>query len=121
MFLLFWVCVVHRRLPLRVFGCAFCSISLLFVYMCARMPSSPRSIAGVPSLEPSASGLPYYCTPPVCVPDVIGGLAVWQHNNQKKLTNRLVRPSLEKSHFKRHEFSVGGLVSIVIVLTTPQK
>jgi len=121
MFLLFWVCVVHRRLPLRVFGCVFCSISLLFVYMYARMPSSPRSIAGVPSLEPSASGLPYYCTPPVCVPDVIGGLAVWQHNNQKKLTNRLVCPSLEKSHSKRHELSVGGFVSIVIVLTTPQK
>jgi len=42
----------------------------------------PRSIAGV--LQRGASGLPYYCTSPVCVPDVIGGLAVWRHNNQKK-------------------------------------
>jgi len=27
-----------------------------------------------------ASGLPYYYTQIVCVPDVIGGLAVWQQN-----------------------------------------
>ena len=34
--------------------------------------------------EPGASGLPYYCTPPGCVPDVIGALAVWRQNNQKR-------------------------------------
>ena len=34
------------------------------------------------ALGPGASGLP--CTPPVTVPDVIEGLAVWQHNNKKK-------------------------------------
>jgi len=34
---------------LRVYGSVFCSISMLFVYMCVRMPSSPRTIAGVPS------------------------------------------------------------------------
>jgi len=34
---------------LRVDGCVFCSISLSSVYMCVRMPSSPGSIAGVPS------------------------------------------------------------------------
>jgi len=34
---------------LRVDGFVFCSMSLVFVYMCVRMPSSPRSIAGVPS------------------------------------------------------------------------
>ena len=34
------------------------------------------------AFEPGASGLPYYCTPPVCVPDVIGGLAVWLHNKK---------------------------------------
>ena len=27
------------------------------------------------AFEPGASGPPYYCTPPVCVPDVIGALA----------------------------------------------
>jgi len=42
----------------------------------------PRSIAGV--LPRGTSELPYYCTSPVCVPDVIGGLAAWRHNNQKK-------------------------------------
>jgi len=34
---------------LRVDGCAFCSISLLSVYMCVRIPLSSRSIAGVSS------------------------------------------------------------------------
>ena len=36
------------------------------------------------AFKPGASGLPYYFTPPVCVPVVIGGLAVWRHNNNKK-------------------------------------
>jgi len=29
-------------------------------------------------------GIPYYCAPLVCVPDVIGVLAVWWHNKKKK-------------------------------------
>jgi len=29
------------------------------------------------AFEPGAYGLPYYCTPPVCVPVVLGGLSVW--------------------------------------------
>ena len=29
-------------------------------------------------------GLPYYCTPPVCIPAVIGGLAVWRQTTTKK-------------------------------------
>jgi len=32
------------------------------------------------------SGLPYYRTPMVCVLDVIRGLAVWRHHNQKQKT-----------------------------------
>ena len=32
---------------LRVHGCVFCSISLLSVYMCVRIPLRSRSIAGV--------------------------------------------------------------------------
>ena len=31
-----------------------------------------------------ASALPYYHTPPVTVPDIIGGQAVWRHTNKKK-------------------------------------
>jgi len=61
--------------------------------MCVRMPLSSGSIAGVYiyeyiymyiAFEPGASGLPYYCTPPVCVPDVIGALVVWRQNNNPK-------------------------------------
>jgi len=37
-------------------------------------------------LGPGASGLPYYGTPLVCVPDVIGGIAVWRQNNNQKKT-----------------------------------
>ena len=35
------------------------------------------------ALGPGASGLPYYYSPHVCVPDIIGGLAVWRHNKPK--------------------------------------
>jgi len=40
-------------------------------------------IAGVTSKQ-GAAGLPYYCTPPVCVPDVLGALAVWRQTKKKK-------------------------------------
>jgi len=36
------------------------------------------------AFEPGDSGPPYYCTPPVSVPAVIGGLTVWRLDNQKK-------------------------------------
>ena len=46
------------------------------------------------ALEPGTSVLPFYCTPPVCVPDVIGGLVVRRHNiNNDKKNNRLGLPS----------------------------
>jgi len=35
------------------------------------------------SIGSGASGLPSYCTPHVCVPALIGGLAVWRHNKAK--------------------------------------
>jgi len=34
---------------LHVYTCVFCSLSLFCVYMYVRVPSSPNSIAGVPS------------------------------------------------------------------------
>ena len=34
---------------LRAYTCMFCSISILFLYVYVRMPSSPGSIAGVSS------------------------------------------------------------------------
>jgi len=35
------------------------------------------------SIRPGGSGLPYYCTPPVCVPDALGALAVWRLSKKK--------------------------------------
>jgi len=39
------------------------------------------------AFEPGTSGLPYCCTPPVCVPAEIGELPVWRHNQKKKKLN----------------------------------
>jgi len=80
------------------------------------MPLSSRSIAGVSAFEPGASGATIpkakrqeilslrrprssgYCTPPVCVPDVIGGLTVWRHKNkQKKGSDDLIRDQKPKT------------------------
>jgi len=36
------------------------------------------------------SDLPYYCTPPVCVPDVIGALAVWRLSKKKKMRHNII-------------------------------
>jgi len=46
-----WMAIpgVWRKSMLHDYGCVFCSISLLSVYMCVRIPLSSRSIAGVPS------------------------------------------------------------------------
>jgi len=36
------------------------------------------------AFQPGASRLHYYCTPPACLPAVLGALAVLRQNNQKK-------------------------------------
>jgi len=48
--------------------------------------------------EPGGSNLPYYCTPPVCVPHVLGLLAVWrlQTKKQKSLVIGLGLPNQRK-------------------------
>jgi hypothetical protein len=66
-------------------GCVFCSISLLFDYMCMRLPLIPWSIVGVPSRR-ALPGFPNTAPPLVCVPDVIGALAVWIQPTPKKKT-----------------------------------
>jgi len=54
--------------------------------------SNSSSIAGVPFavIRLGVCGPPYYCTPLVCVPAVIGVLAVWQYTKNQKthLTSR---------------------------------
>jgi len=71
----------------------------------------PRSIAGVPS---SQALLGYLITTPpsVCVPDVLGVLGVWIQNQKMKK---------EKSHCKHHDLSFCSEISIVLVLSVPQK
>jgi len=68
---------------LHVYGYVFSSISLLFVYLRMRMSSNKGPLRECRSIRSCASGLPYYCTPLVCIPAVIGLLAVWRHNKPK--------------------------------------
>jgi len=48
--------------------------------ICVRFGCIPRSscVPGFKTRTPKKK--PCYCAPPVCVPDVIGGLVVWWHN-----------------------------------------
>jgi len=65
------------------YGFVFCSRSLLFDCMCVRLPFIPLSIAGVPPSQ----ALPGYlitAPPSVCVPAVLGALAVRVQNQKKK-------------------------------------
>jgi len=36
------------------------------------------------AFEPGGSVLPYYCSPPVCIPAVLGAPAVWRFSKKKK-------------------------------------
>ena len=71
----------------RVCWCVLCSISLLSDYMCMRLTFIPWSIEGLPSSQ-ALPGLLITAPPSVCVPDVIGALAVWIRNQKK---NRVFR------------------------------
>jgi len=63
---------------------SFFYIDLLFTYMCMRIASSLAKVHFGSARGLGASRLPYYCTPLLCVPDVIGGLTVWRHDNKNK-------------------------------------
>jgi len=67
---------------LRVSLCVFCSMSLEIDYMCMRLPFIPWSIAGVPSSQ-ALLGFLITAPPSLCIPAVIGALAVWIHNQKK--------------------------------------
>jgi len=57
--------------------------------------------------EPGCSGLPYYCTPPVCVPAVLGVLGVWQLSTKKNVSYVCVRQfgyALPSSSIPMHIF-----------------
>jgi len=51
--------------------------------MCVRMPSNPRSIAGVPSSR-ALVGFPITAPPPFFFSSCIFALAVWRQNQKKK-------------------------------------
>jgi len=57
---------------------------LSFVYLNVYAYASEFKVYFGSSFEPGAFGLPYYRTPPVCVPAVLGARAVWRHNTKKK-------------------------------------
>ena len=67
---------------LRAYGCVFCSISLVYLRVCAYVFKFKVHCGS--ALESGASGLPYYCSPPVCSPTVFGALAVWWYNIKKR-------------------------------------
>jgi len=53
------------------------------------------------AFKPGASGLPYYCKPPVCVPDVIDALAMWRQNTPKKESPTQMREAKNKKKTKK--------------------
>jgi len=62
-----------------------CFVLFLFclpVCVCVKL-QVPGPLWAGSAFRPGASGLPYYCAPLVCVPAVLGELAVWQHNKPK--------------------------------------
>jgi len=70
---------------LRASWCVWRSMSLLFDYMCMRLPFFLWSIAGVPSSQ-ALPGFLITAPPPVLILAVLGALAVWIHNQKSKKT-----------------------------------
>jgi len=61
--------------------CVLFSFSFVCLHVCAY--TSKFKVHCGSAFEPGASVLPYYCKPPVCIPAVLGALAVWRHNSWK--------------------------------------
>ena len=71
---------------LRVCGCVFC-LFLFRLYICVCVYLQIQGpLRECRSIRPGVSGLPYYCAPLVCVPEVIGLLALWRHIKPKTKT-----------------------------------
>jgi len=64
-------------------------------HQCVRGPSRECR-----SIRSGSSGLPYYCTPLVCVSAVIDSLAVWRHNKPK--TQKKMKWRSRKIHQARN-------------------
>ena len=74
------MCVLSIHAPCFLM-CIQCYVSFIRLHVYAFAMYSMVHCGS--AFEPGASGLPYYCTPPVCIPGVLGALAVWRHNNNK--------------------------------------
>ena len=59
--------------------CFVLFLACLYICVCVRLQIQGPLRERRP-IRPGASGLPYYCAPRVCVPAVIGLLAVWWHD-----------------------------------------
>jgi len=62
--------------------CVLFYFSFVSLHVCAY--ASKFEVHCGSAFEPGTSGLPYSCTPPVCVPDVLGALVVWRHIAKNK-------------------------------------
>jgi len=65
-----WMCVLFYFSFVCLHVCAFAMKSMVHCWSVFKL---------------GAAGLPYYCTPPLCVPDVLGALAVWRHTQKKQI------------------------------------
>jgi len=64
---------------------AYANVYFETICECIRQINIHRSEVHCGSaFKPGGSGLPYYYTPPVCVPDVFGALAVWRLSKTNK-------------------------------------
>jgi len=102
---------------LCVCGCVFC-LFLFCLYICVCIHLQIQGpLRECRSIRPGASGLPYYCAPLVCVPDLIGLLPVWRHNQPK--TNLRTRMSSNRKSIAGVSFiSVGSSRSTLLLRTT---
>jgi len=78
---MFWMCAPHSC-------CVFmdvCFVLFLFcLYICVCVTLQIQGpLRECHPIRSGICGLSYYCAPLLCVPAVIGVLAVWQHNKPK--------------------------------------
>ena len=66
---------------LSPFVCIFAYVLVCFKTICGMYRSKVHCGS---AFEPGSSVLPYYCIPSVCVPVVLGALAVWRLSTKKK-------------------------------------
>jgi len=103
----------------RVSWCVFCSMSLIFDYMCMHLPFIPWFIAGLPSSQ----ALPGYlitAPPSMCILDVIGALACgFQTKKKKSYRNRLGSAAKTVvSWFAKGQRRMPKSISVTILMST---